>query len=85
MKQYNYTASGVCAKNILITVDDNNIVKEVRFLGGCPGNQQGVAQLAVNRPAEEVSSLLSGIKCGPKPTSCPDQLARALAAIVDKK
>ena len=85
MKQYNYTASGVCAKNILITVDENNIVKEVKFLGGGPGNQQGVAKLAIDRPAEEVAKLLTGIQCGPKPTSCPDQLARALAAIAAKK
>lgn len=62
---------------IHIEVEDG-IVKEVKFIGGCSGNTQGVSRLAQGRPVEEVVKLLGGIRCGAKKTSCPDQLARAL-------
>ena len=73
-----YTTKGVCSRNIEITVEDN-IVTAVKYIGGCSGNTQGVAALAVGMSVDEVISRLKGIKCGPKSTSCPDQLARALA------
>ena len=57
---------------------EDGIVKNVKFIGGCNGNTQGVARLAEGRTAEELISLLEGIKCGFKSTSCPDQLAQAL-------
>ena len=53
-------------------------VKNVKFLGGCSGNTQGVAALVEGMPVDEVISRLEGIRCGAKPTSCPDQLACAL-------
>ena len=72
-----YTTKGVCSRSIDITVEDN-IVTDVKYTGGCSGNTQGVAALAVGMTVEEVIRRLKGIKCGPKSTSCPDQLATAL-------
>jgi uncharacterized protein (TIGR03905 family) len=74
---YDFQTQGTCSKAIRITEEDG-VIKEVRFLGGCPGNTQGVARLVEGRRADEVISLLEGIRCGAKNTSCPDQLARAL-------
>ncbi|MBR3942063.1 MAG: TIGR03905 family TSCPD domain-containing protein, partial [Clostridia bacterium] len=56
----------------------------VQFMGGCNGNTQGVARLAEGRPAEELISLLKGIRCGFKNTSCPDQLATAIAQAIQE-
>lgn len=74
---YDFQTQGTCSKAIRITEEDG-VIKEVRFLGGCPGNTQGVARLVEGRRADEVIPLLEGIRCGAKNTSCPDQLARAL-------
>ena len=69
--------SGVCAK--LITFElDNGIVSDIKFIGGCSGNTQGVAKLAEGMKAEELIEKLSGIRCDFKGTSCPDQLAKAV-------
>ena len=77
--QYEYKTSGVCAGKIVFEVDDG-IVHDVRFIGGCSGNTQGVAKLAEGMKADEVIARLEGIRCGMKATSCPDQLAKALIA-----
>ena len=76
-----YKTKGVCAQGIEFEIDDNKKVhniKHVNFIGGCSGNTQGVAQLAEGMDANEVISRLEGIRCGFKPTSCPDQLAKAI-------
>lgn len=72
-----YKTTGTCSSAIDFEVEDG-IVKEVKFIGGCSGNTQGVAALVKGMPVDEVISRLEGIKCGFKPTSCPDQLAKAL-------
>ena len=77
---FEFTPRGVCSRKIVITVEDG-IIENVKFLGGCSGNTQGIAALCVGRKAEEVIELLKGIKCGFKNTSCPDQLALALEEI----
>lgn len=74
-----YTPSGVCSKGIDFELE-NGVVKNVQFTGGCSGNTQGVAALIQGMPAEEAIRRLKGLKCGFKPTSCPDQLAKALEA-----
>ncbi|MDO4460441.1 MAG: TIGR03905 family TSCPD domain-containing protein [Clostridia bacterium] len=74
---YIYKTSGVCAKEIHVEVEGNTI-KSVKFVGGCHGNTQGVAALAKGMDIDEYISRCKGIKCGFKPTSCPDQLATAL-------
>lgn len=71
-----YKTSGTCSREIQYDVVDG-IVTQCRFIGGCPGNTQGVARLVVGRPVSEVVSLLKGVQCR-NGTSCPDQLARAL-------
>ncbi len=81
---YNYKTSGVCSQNILIKVE-GDIIEEVQFIGGCPGNLQGIGKLVKGKKLDEVAELLSGISCGGKPTSCPDQLARALKAISERQ
>lgn len=75
--QYEYRTSGVCSRKILFEINDG-IVSKIRFEGGCSGNTQGVARLADGMPVDRVIALLKDIHCGPRPTSCPDQLARAL-------
>lgn len=72
-----YKTSGVCASAIDFEVE-NGLVRNVRFIGGCSGNTQGVAALVEGMPVEEVISRLEGIRCGYKSTSCPGQLAKAL-------
>lgn len=72
-----YKTSGTCSSAIDFEVEDG-IVKEVKFIGGCSGNTQGVAALVKGMTVDEVISRLEGIKCGFKSTSCPDQLAKAL-------
>lgn len=73
-----YRTSGTCARTIDIELDGEAVVA-VRFNGGCHGNAQGVAALVAGQPAAEIVQRLRGIECGSKGTSCPDQLARALA------
>lgn len=72
-----YTPQGVCSRQITVEVEDG-IVKDVKFIGGCNGNTQGVAKLAVGRKAEEVIELLKNTNCNGRGTSCPDQLSKAL-------
>lgn len=69
----------------MFEVDDNGVIGDVSFTGGCHGNLQGVAALVKGRKAEDVIGVLKGIRCGSKMTSCPDQFARALTEVVDAK
>lgn len=83
--EYQFATSGVCARQIIIDVDEETeIVNKVTFVGGCSGNTQGVAALVKGRKMSEVIDLLKGIDCNGKGTSCPDQLASALAYIQEE-
>ena len=77
MEKIVYQTKGVCSRQIEIVIEEGT-VQSVRFLGGCAGNTQGVAALVAGMPVEEAIRRLSGIRCGFKSTSCPDQLATAL-------
>jgi len=77
-----YTTKGVCSRQIDIEIDENGIITSCSFLGGCNGNTQGVARLVEGMKVEEAIKRLSGIRCGMRPTSCPDQLAQALKETV---
>ena len=68
----------VALNNISFDIEDN-IVKNIKFSGGCSGNTQGLAKLAEGMTTDEIIARLSGIRCGFKGTSCPDQLAKAVA------
>ncbi|MGN1195046.1 MAG: TIGR03905 family TSCPD domain-containing protein [Acutalibacteraceae bacterium] len=74
---YEFTPSGVCSQKITFELD-GDIVKNVKFTGGCNGNLKGIGALVEGMHKDEVIEKLSGIRCGFKRTSCPDQLARAL-------
>ncbi len=74
-----YKTQGVCSREIQFDVVDNKVTN-VQFVGGCSGNTQGVARLVEGMDIDEVISRVDGINCGFRPTSCPDQLARALKA-----
>lgn len=79
-----YITQGVCAKKITFTVE-NDLVKNVVFYSGCPGNLQGISSLIEGMNIHEVIKRLQGIKCGFKSTSCPDQLAKALESYVSEE
>ncbi len=74
---YTYKTFGTCSRQIEFDINDNK-VHNVRFIGGCSGNTQGVARLVEGMDADEVIRRLDGVLCGSKSTSCPDQLVRAL-------
>lgn len=78
MKEINYRTSGICARSIKVILDDNDIIQDVSFDGGCDGNHKGIVSLCKGMNADEVIKRLEGIKCGFKSSSCPDQLAQAL-------
>lgn len=77
MKNIEYQPEGVCSKKINIVLD-GDVIQSVKFEGGCNGNTQGVAALAQGMKVQDYINRCKGIKCGFKPTSCPDQLALAL-------
>ncbi len=72
-----YLTHGTCSMQIKFEVE-NNIIRYVEFVGGCSGNTQGISRLVEGMDVNEAISRLEGIRCGGRPTSCPDQLARAL-------
>ncbi len=76
---YSYKTSGTCSRQIDVELD-GDIIKSVQFYGGCNGNLQGMSKIVVGKTVDEVVQALSGIRCGMRPTSCPDQLAKALRA-----
>ena len=79
---FSYKTMGTCSQKIDIELDGTT-VKAVKFYGGCAGNLAGISSLVKGMEIDEIIDRLSGIRCGFKPTSCPDQLARALCEIRD--
>ena len=75
--EYKYTPKGVCSMQMIFEID-NNIIKSLKIIGGCPGNTLGVSRLVVGKSVDEVIEMLKGIPCGTRGTSCPDQVAIAL-------
>ena len=74
---YRYYTSGVCAKSIVMDIEDD-ILKDVVFEGGCAGNLIGIKHLIEGKNIDEVIEMLEDIPCKDRGTSCPDQLAKAL-------
>ena len=77
-KHIQYQTHGTCSQLIDVTADENNVIQQVFFLGGCNGNLQGISQLVRGQKIDDVIPKINGIRCGTKGTSCPDQLCRAL-------
>lgn len=78
-----YKAEGVCSKKIEFIIEDG-ILRNVAFTSGCNGNLQGISKLVEGMNIEDVIDKLEGIKCGPRNTSCPAQLAQALKQQLEK-
>lgn len=79
-----YRPQGVCSRRMIVDMEDG-VIRSVQVLGGCDGNLQAVSRLVEGRRAEDVIGQLSGIRCCGKPTSCPDQLARALRQMLEQE
>ena len=77
-KHIQYETVDTCSKLIDVTADENDVIQQVFFLGGCNGNLQGISQLVRGQKIDDVIPRINGIRCGAKGTSCPDQLCRAL-------
>jgi uncharacterized protein (TIGR03905 family) len=82
--KYVYKTSGTCSREIAIDVNEDKIIEEAVFVGGCQGNAQGITRLVKGMTAAEAIKKLRGIKCGSKGTSCPDQLTFALEKALEK-
>lgn len=81
IQSYSFKPHWTCSRKMDVTLD-GEIIRDVKIHGGCSGNTEGVCALARGRNAQEVVNALSGIKCGPRSTSCPDQLAKGLKNIL---
>lgn len=79
-----YNTTGTCSRQIIIEVE-NDIIQNIKFIGGCNGNLQGIDKLTRGMKITDVIERLKGIKCGAKSTSCPDQLATGLAQYIEEK
>ena len=77
MEVYNYKTKGVCSTNIKLMIDGDKLI-DIEVTGGCNGNLQGIRSLIKGMNLDSIKEKLSGIKCGMKNTSCPDQIARAI-------
>lgn len=81
---YTYIPKGVCSRKMTVELNDDHTIQAVRVEGGCNGNLQGISALVKGMKPEEAINRLKGIRCGFKPTSCPDQLAHALEEMIAK-
>ena len=79
--KFEYCTKGVCSSKMIIELD-GDVIQNVEIIGGCPGNTEAVSRLCVGRKVEEVISILEGIDCRGRGTSCPDQLAKALNSVL---
>lgn len=75
--KYSYKPTGVCASNMEFDIE-NNIIKDMRVIGRCPGNSLGIRALSIGNDIDYIIEKLKGIKCGFRNTSCPDQISKAL-------
>lgn len=82
--KYRYNTTGTCSKVIEFDLSEDGFIADVVFYGGCDGNLKGICSLVQGMKAEDAIKKLSGIRCGMKSTSCPDQLACALSQALKK-
>ena len=84
MRHFDYTPRGVCSRAIHIDLsDDGKVIESVSFEGGCNGNLKAVSKLVAGHSVDEIVGILAGNTCAPRPTSCADQLSRALVEAAD--
>lgn len=82
---YQFRPKGVCSQEMRVEVDEQGLIQDLQVLGGCSGNLQGIAALVKGMPARDAIERLKGIRCGFKDTSCPDQFARNLEAVLNRQ
>ena len=84
MRHITYKTNGTCSRSIDFDIDENNIVSNVSFFGGCNGNLKGISSLSEGMEADKLIKKLKDIKCGTRNTSCPAQFAKALEQAIGK-
>ena len=82
---YSFQPRGVCSREMRVELDDQGVIQNLTVVGGCSGNLQGISALVRGMTAQEAISRLKGIHCGPRSTSCPDQLAQGLEKILAQR
>lgn len=80
--KHTYTTCGTCARQINFEIDENGNLTNVSFVGGCNGNLKAIGKLVEGKNAKEIADLLEGNQCGPRPTSCADQLSKAIKGVL---
>ena len=84
MNHLDYMTEGTCSRSITIDVDENGIIRDLSFFGGCNGNLKGICQLLTGMKAEDAIARLDGTLCGFRSTSCPDQIAKNLKKALEQ-
>ena len=84
MEKFEFTPKGVCSSKMIFEIE-NNIIKDLKIIGGCPGNLLGISKLVKDENINDVINKLEGIRCGFKSTSCPDQISMALKEFISTK
>ena len=82
MIEYEFYPQGVCSKKIVVLLDDDNVIQDLEFVGGCNGNAKAIAKLVCGQPAMDIALKFEGIKCGGKESSCAAQLSEALKTAI---
>ena len=77
-KSFRYTNHGTCSRETLITLNEDHTIESIQVMGGCNGNLKGISSLLQGMKAEDAIARMEGTTCGPRPTSCPDQIAQNL-------
>ena len=77
-KSFSYPNKGTCSKETHIVLTDDYTIESIEVIGGCNGNLKGISRLLKGMKAEDAIARMEGTTCGPRPTSCPDQIAQAL-------
>lgn len=77
---FSFANHGVCSRQTIVDIAPDHTINEIQVIGGCNGNLSGISRLLVGMKAEDAIARMEGTKCGPRPTSCPDQIAKALKA-----
>ena len=83
--EYKYRPNGVCSSEMIFEIDENDIIQDLKVVGGCNGNLKGISQLVKGMNVDDVIKRLSGILCGHKGISCPDQISKALMEFKNSK
>ncbi len=81
---YTYQNKGVCSRQTIVELAPDHTIESVEVVGGCNGNLKGISSLLKGMKAEDAIARMEGTKCGPRPTSCPDQIAQALKGALEQ-